>query len=68
VQGSWWERVWHNDLWYAIPLIVAIALVYAATRHELIPQILRHALRVARWIAVFMLVLLGILVTLSWFQ
>jgi hypothetical protein len=68
VQRNWWEWIWHNDLWYAIPLIVAIALVYAATRHEFLPEIFRHAVRVARWIVVFMLVLLAILVALSWFQ
>ena len=28
-------------LWYAVPLIVAVSLVYAATRHELMEPILR---------------------------
>jgi hypothetical protein len=30
--------------WYALPLIVSISLVYAATRHEEMRAILNHAL------------------------
>ena len=30
--------------WFAIPLIIAISLVYAATRHELMEPILIHRL------------------------
>jgi hypothetical protein len=52
-----------NQLWYAFPLIVSISLVYAATRHEDMPSILRHAVRFGGWIVVFLAVL-G--VTLWW--
>jgi hypothetical protein len=45
-----------SRLWYAVPLIVAVSLVYAATRHELMEPILRHALHTAVWIVGFMLV------------
>jgi hypothetical protein len=45
-----------SRLWYAVPLIVAISLVYAATRHELMVPILRHALHTAVWIVGFMVV------------
>jgi len=38
-----------NDLWYAVPLIVVVSLVYAATRHELFNRILIHAARAALW-------------------
>lgn len=38
----------HSQLWYALPLIVVLSLVYAATRHELMRPILMHALR---WMA-----------------
>ncbi|WP_425395742.1 hypothetical protein [Aeoliella sp.] len=41
-------------LWYALPLVVSVSLVYAATRHEEVPQILNHAWRFAMWIFVFM--------------
>ncbi len=43
-----------NKLWFSLPLIVAVSLVYAATRHELMQPILQHASRTALWIAGFM--------------
>ncbi len=41
-------------MWYSLPLVVSISLVYAATRHEDMPSILGHALRFGTWIAVFL--------------
>ncbi len=55
-----------SQLWYAVPLIVAISLVYGATRHELMVPILRHAWRTAKWITGFMLVIALILTLVSW--
>lgn len=43
-----------NQLWYALPLVVSVSFVYAATRHEDMPSILWHALRFAAWIACFL--------------
>ena len=48
-------------LWYAIPLVVSVSLVYAATHHEKIGVILRRALRTAVWISGFMLIAFFIL-------
>lgn len=56
-----------RDFWYAIPLIVAVSLVYAATRHELMGPILSHALRIGVWIVGFMVIVLAVLLTLSWY-
>jgi len=50
-------------LWYAVPLIVSVSLVCAATRHELMRPILEHAVRFALWVLVFM----GLFVALMWF-
>jgi cytochrome c oxidase assembly factor CtaG len=61
------SRLWHMDLWYALPMIIAISLVYAATRHEQMRPILVHAGRVAAWILGFMLVVFAALELLSWF-
>jgi hypothetical protein len=51
-----------NIYWYALPLVVAISLVYAASRHEAWPRIWSHAVRLCGMIlgimAVTMLVLL----------
>ena len=54
-----------NDMWYALPLIVSVSLVYAATRHEPADEILRHAARVAAWIIGFMLVVFALLYFIS---
>ena len=53
-------------IWYAIPLIVAVSLVYAATRHELMVPILFHAWRIAVWIVGFMMIVFLILLALEW--
>jgi hypothetical protein len=55
-----------NDLWYALPLIVSVSLVYAGTRFEDAGLILRHALRTGIWIAGFMAIILAALVGLGW--
>ncbi len=55
-----------KDFWYALPLIVAVSLVYAATRHELMGPILSHALRIGVWIVGFMMIILAVLLTISW--
>lgn len=56
-----------NDLWFSLPLIVAVSLVYAATRHEQIAQILLHSGRIAVWIVGFMAVVFVVLSSISWF-
>jgi uncharacterized membrane protein len=55
-----------NQLWYAVPLIVVVSLVYAATRHEQMGPILSHALRIGVWIVSFMVVVFVILLAVSW--
>jgi hypothetical protein len=54
-----------NDFWYALPLVVAVSLVYAATRHEAMSEIVRHATRVGGWIFGFMLVVFLVLFAVS---
>ena len=49
------------NLWYALPLIVSVSLVCAATRHEDINVILKHAVRFGVWIIVFMGVVMALL-------
>jgi hypothetical protein len=52
-------------LWYALPLVVSVSLVCAATRHELMRPILGHAVRFAAWLLVFMAVFMGLLAVLE---
>ena len=55
-----------NRLWYALPLIVAVSLVYGATRHELMGPILNNAFRAAVWIGGFMAIIFAVLLVISW--
>lgn len=52
-----------SPFWFAIPPVVAFALVYAGTRHEEMTPILRHAGRVISWTVVFLVL---IFVLLAW--
>ncbi|MBN1910988.1 MAG: hypothetical protein JW818_14680 [Pirellulales bacterium] len=56
------------DLWYALPLIVAVSLVYSATHFEQTGQILHNAVRTGVWIVSFMAVVFGVLLLLGWMQ
>lgn len=53
------------QIWYSLPLVVAISLVYAATRHEHMVPILQHALRFGLWIVGFMAVVFAPLIWLT---
>lgn len=59
--------LWTNDFWFALPLIVAVSLVYAATRHEAMEPILRHAVRIGIWIVGFMAVVFAVLLVGTWY-
>lgn len=50
-----------KDFCYALPLIVSLSLVYAATRHERMEPILIHALRIGVWIIGFMAIVFAVL-------
>lgn len=56
----------YSQLWYSVPLIIAISLVYGATRHEEMDAILRHAWHTGVWIIGFVVVIMAILWTVSW--
>ena len=60
------SRLWNNDLWYALPAIIAVSLVYAATRHERMRPIWLHAGRVTVWIVGFMSIVCIVLMFFSW--
>ena len=55
-----------SRLWYCVPLVVSISLVYGATRHELMPQILEHSVRFGVWVITFMLGIFVVTMFLSW--
>ncbi len=53
-------------LWYSLPLIAAVSLVYAATRHEDMKPILAHATRFGIWIVGFMAVIFAVIYLVAW--
>ncbi|MFI4874318.1 MAG: hypothetical protein ACIALR_03240 [Blastopirellula sp. JB062] len=53
-------------LLYALPLIVVVSLVYAATRHERWAPILEHAWDTALWIVGVMAVVFVVLLAVTW--
>jgi hypothetical protein len=55
-------------LWFALPIITSVSLVYAATRHEAMGPILVHAVRFALWIVVFMAIVFAVLQFMTWMQ
>lgn len=55
-----------QDLWYIAPLIVAVSLVYAATRHERMGPILVHAARVGVWVVGFVAIVFAVLLLATW--
>ena len=57
---------WNGDLWYAVPLVIAVSLVYAATRHERMRAIVAHAMSVGMWIVGFMAVVFAVIGAVSW--
>ncbi len=54
------------DLWYAVPLIVVVSLVYSATRHEETGAIMVQSLRTGVWIVCFMTIIFAILMIIAW--
>ena len=54
------------NLWYAVPLLISVSLVCAATRQEEMGSILQHALRFAVWVVVFMGIVMIVLSLLGW--
>ena len=57
----------YNQLWYAVPLIVSISLVYGATRDEEMDLILYHAYRSAVMICTFLATMFALLWVISLF-
>jgi len=60
------EPVTINDLWYAIPLIVSLSLVYSATRAEKMSTILRGAVRFGCWVLTFLGIIAAVVQACAW--
>jgi hypothetical protein len=58
--------IFDKQIWFLLPLLVTVSLVYGATRHELMQPILHHAYRSGVWMVSFMLTVFLILWALAW--
>ena len=54
------------QLWYALPMLVSVSLVYASSRQEEMGPIFQHALRFALSIGIFLAIIFAILFLMSW--
>lgn len=57
----------HNRLWYAVPLVISFSLVYGATKHEEMSEVLVQAYRAAIWIIGFMFTVFAVVWIIDWF-
>lgn len=55
------QSIWDAQIWFAIPLIVAVSLVYGGTRHENLKEILIQSYRSAVWVIGFMAIIFAII-------
>ena len=53
-------------LLYFLPLLLAISIVYGATRHEDLGAIIRHSLQSGYWVAGFMGIIFLVLLIMGW--
>lgn len=56
----------YGELFYALPLIAAISLVYAGTRYERMSDVIPRALRMAGWTIFFMALCFVLLLLIGW--
>ena len=55
-------------LFYFIPLLISVSLVFGGTRHESTDEVIKHALGTARWIGGFVGLIFIVLLVLNWIQ
>lgn len=58
--------IWSAKIWYALPLVAAISLVYAASKHELTEPLLKTAWHTAVWMLGFMAFVIVVMWVFSW--
>ncbi len=46
-----------SQLWYALPMMLVISLVYGATRHENLREIIRYSVSAFVWLFTFLAII-----------
>ncbi len=54
------------QLWFALPLVVTISLVYAATRHEQMDDIIRHAIHFGLMVLLVAAIVFVVFYAMAW--
>jgi hypothetical protein len=54
-----------NIYWLILPLVIAISLVYSASRHESWPRIWMHSFRLSLWILGLLVAATGLLLLIN---
>jgi hypothetical protein len=52
--------IWDTQLWYALPMMLVISIVYGATRHEHLREIVRYSVSAFIWLFTFLAVIFAI--------
>lgn len=56
------------QIWYSVPLIIAISLVWGATRHERLPEIIAQSIRSLLWVLTFMGIIFAMIFVSGYWQ
>ena len=55
------------QLWYAVPLVLAVSLVWGATRHERLREIVAHTIRSLVWVLTFVSIVFVVIYVSGYF-
>lgn len=56
------------QIWYSVPLVIAISLVWGATRHERLPEIVAQSIKSLLWVLTFMGIIFALIFVAGYFQ
>ena len=56
------------QIWYSVPLVIAISLVWGATRHERLPEIIAQSIKSLLWVLTFMGIIFALIMAVGYFQ
>ncbi len=56
------------QIWYSVPLIIVISLVWGATRHERLPEIIAQSIKSLLWVLTFMGIIFALIFVAGYLQ
>jgi hypothetical protein len=56
------------QIWYSVPLVIVISLVWGATRHESLPEIITQSIKSLLWVLTFMGIIFAVIYVAGFFQ